>query len=456
MTSLDDRKRRYRFSKPWTCACLLSLLSHNNNCWTSFQYLFERTYLQLTRLSVCDDNRGSFTINETFNQNRTFENTRTSLPSVHMSSSAQESNNGDGTRLTSWPSKSSNCRVRKVWYLDNGCFMIYCESVHDIHRHHSLYKYSMVANKWIPFLPELTIKLQHFQLNQIGFDWVKRRIFILIKSPYRDSGTRILHIENQSLLQRYSTGYGRELPQGMLIHVDGKMHCVSDHSHSIWNETHIEWQPISAKLTYPSTTTPGGAYHSQVIHVPSKNILLLFRWAFNSQKTNNLGNTIMHVWRHRIGSNEWTDVLQKEPLQNIKGSVVLSSDEHFVIIAQPHLWILDIRNDDQYKIRKSTVAVPVEHSPRILAHSDCAFGSGNLVSGFTRRLQLDMDIPMVIVKMISEWCSIERIHWITRCGTPNHLMVPLRAILTSEISAKTLWYFCEKLWGFYNGNHLHG
>ena len=27
MTFLDDRKRRSRFSEPWTCACLLSVLS---------------------------------------------------------------------------------------------------------------------------------------------------------------------------------------------------------------------------------------------------------------------------------------------------------------------------------------------------------------------------------------------------------------------------------------------
>ena len=314
--------------------------------------------------------------------------------------------------------------------------MIYCESqaMYDIDRHHSLYKYNMVSNKWIPFLPELTSKLEHLQFDHIEFDWVKRRIFVLIQSPWQDSGTRILHIENQSLFQLYGTGYGGELPQGMLIHVDGKMHCVSDHSHSIWNEKYRRWQPISTELTFPSTM-PGGAYHSQVIHVPSKHILLLFRWSLNSQKTNNLGKqgtTIMHVRQHHIGSNEWTEVLQKEQSQDIKGSVVLSSDQQFVIIAHAHLWILDIRNDDQYKIRKSTVAVSVEHSARMLAHSDCAFGSGNLVSGFTRRLQLDMDIPMVIVQIISGWCSIERIHWITRCGTPNHLMVPLRAILRSE------------------------
>ena len=357
-----------------------------------------------------------------------------------MSASVQQTECPQWTRLNPCPTEPPKYEVQKAWYLEDGCFMIFSFVRQSLENnwHHCLYKYDMCSGTWTRFLSDLFEIIQRLKAGQIEFDWVKRRIFILTGQPFTtwpDASTYILDMDNQSL-QHF-----RGIPEGQLINVNGIIHCVSDRSslcHNIWNDVKQQWQPIN--VAFPLNA--GGSFQSQVIHVPSKHILLLFRWWS--------GSRAMSVWRHRIGSNRWTRVLQKGPWQGVTGSVVLSSDEQFVIMAQPHLWILDISNDDQYKVRKSTVAFE-EHSdgvwcatclaspnsqaicsPRIIAHSDCAFGSDTLVSGFIWRLQLDMDIPLVIVNLIAEWCSVERIHWITKImlpnGTPNHLMMPLRTI----------------------------
>lgn len=349
-----------------------------------------------------------------------------------MSAPRQQRNRSQWTRLTSWPIKSKWSRVNKVWSLEHGCFMIYCSS-------RSFYKYDMYSDKWTQLSSEFLGELQnkHRTIEQIQFDWVNERIFIL--THRRGSNrTHIVSIDDGSA--KHFEG----VPIGELVNVNGTMHCVCDKSHSIWNDTKQHWQPINAfprnprsinsiwkqHLTFPSTSH-GRAYHSQVIHVPSKHMLLMFLWSLNYNNiSGERGGAMMTVWRHRIGSHEWTDVLQQRQFQGITGTVVLSTDQQCVIIAQPHLSILDIRDDDHYEIRNSTVPVSLKHSPGIFAHSDCAFGSANLVSGFTRRL--DVYIPLVIVNMIYGYCSIERIHWITRCGRRNHRMIPLNTITGNE------------------------
>ena len=296
--------------------------------------------------------------------------------------------------------------------------MIYYESYPNSRCPHSLCKYDVVSNTWTPFLEEVLRKIRHLRIDHIEFDWMKRRIFILTDLRHH-RGTYILKIDHPFLLRRY-----HQLPQGELVNVNGSIQCVHDERRGVWNDKRQRWQPINLTLPLGS---PREIYHSQVIHVPSKNMLLMFRWSYNSSIfASERSGAMLNVWRHRIGSHEseWTVGFQQSQFPGIPGSVILSSNEQFVIIAQLHFWILDIRNDHRYETRKSAVPISVKHGPGILAHTDCRFGSETIVSGFARRL--DMNIPVLIVNMVTRYYSIERIHWIKRYGKPNHLMLPLK------------------------------
>ena len=110
---------------------------------------------------------------------------------------------------------------------------------------------------------------------------------------------------------------------------------------------------------------------------------------------------------------------------------------------------LDIPNENDYKLRQSKVRVPREAFAGALAriHGIPELKqSFTLTLGWTRRLKklkkfTNIRIPMEIERMISQWYSIEWIHWIMsdipkqkRSNLRNHQKIPLHDILNENIS----------------------
>ena len=121
-----------------------------------------------------------------------------------MSASVQQTECPQWTRLNPCPIEPPNYQLKNVWYLENGCFMIFSFVRQSLENnwHHSLYKYDMCSGTWTRLLSDLFEIIQRLKAGQIEFDWVKRRIFILTGQPFTtwpDASTYILDMDNQSL-----------------------------------------------------------------------------------------------------------------------------------------------------------------------------------------------------------------------------------------------------------------
>lgn len=166
----------------------------------------------------------------------------------------------------------------------------------------------------------------------------------------------------------------------------------------------------------------------ELIQIPSKNTVLMFCESNFAEG---------QVWQNRRSKwGEWEQIEGLGFKQDV--SVVLSSDENFVIIAEGRsvrLHILDIRSDKKYLLRESAVKVPFSHTRGTLARTGGKSISQTIVSGWIRSLAkskafIGLDIPIVIIQAIKSWYSFETIHYINE---GIHLVIPLTDVLYSKL-----------------------
>lgn len=299
---------------------------------------------------------------------------------------------------------------------------------------------------------------------------------------------------------KYKYGYGRHYGVG-IVNANGVIHRVAymkdihndyPFEHDIWNETTKEWdhnEKVQVTGLDGDWCDEGGHTFQwpesvSLIHVPSKNIILLFG-GFRCVDTNE-DEYPFGIWEYDLSSGRWYK--RDEAGENFNfylSSFVLTADEQYIVIvgaeeifdtdpdllwgltreerrelgvaerAVPHrlqngfLYVLDITKKRKFELCFCPIKPPSHIPCRYGAsqHSRCKYsvarssGSSFVTLGWIRRLFAtdefeEMALPAtVITNMIEQYCPFEMIHWISCCGPveneTNHQMIPLDTILES-------------------------
>lgn len=286
-----------------------------------------------------------------------------------------------------------------------------------------LLRYDVLSQCCTTFLPKI---LKDLIIHSMEFDRTKQRLFLLCERWKTKRCLTIVYEYRNGSIKHHPYRGGTILFASMvavngIIHKIGGMNAVD---HMIWNGQEMRWQ--CNKRQPPFSKFYSEITLASLIHVSSKNMLLMIG---GDDDGKDIG-----IWKYDIGLDIWTQIkeLQFEP----GPQAVLSSDERFVTIGDRnsvHLWILDIRDDNEYTAKKS-VAVPDLDKSRAycLVRSGGRMESKHIVSGWINRY-IRMSIPWDVIEMIAEWYSTEMIHWIARYPGKRmhdrHQMISMDSIL---------------------------
>ena len=345
---------------------------------------------------------------------------------------AKENNNNEWKTRANWPHSGEEYLTGSVWNANPLEFVIGRKG--RLGRH-AFCKYNVESDTWTPILTGLLDKIN---VNDIEIDWKMKRMFLWSQINGKDK-LSIIDIQRGSKLVQPN----RMPAQSKMISLNGSMHCLgyseTGTTHHIWSEAkqrwhHIwgkakqRWQPMNAE------SLPEVRRIDSLIHVPSKNILLMFA------SYDPYGECLL--WRYHIRSNRWELISGIQLEDNCP--MILTSDERFVIIRsnvyyKTHPLILDIRNDDHYKLRESPVVLHYIGFG-VFARTGGIKESVATASGWIRRLRksgeiVSISIPLEIVKTIARWYSEESIHWIHKQAgqKSNHQMIALQDILALSL-----------------------
>ena len=305
-----------------------------------------------------------------------------------------------------------------------------------VNRSNKLFKYDTRTDKLTPFLslpPSCAVKENFLDLDycRMQIDRTNNRIFLLTSITPRDIfgiplgphktkvTTSIIDIPSGSLIRQISKDPddSDEIIEmyPTMVSVNGTMHKVGG-PHTIWNEDKLDWEPINVKAAYLDV-------HEDIadvclVHVPSKNCVLMLggnddSFSFDEDSVDKSTG----IWRYCVRSGLWEQMKDDEgkPFMFVDNpeihQILLSSNERFVIIApeqRESLYVLDIGDDNQYKLWESSVQLPKQME--FITKSGGLSESKSLVFGWMRRQKDFGLVPIVIKTLISKWCSVEMIH----------------------------------------------
>merc|ERR1712154_174279 len=159
------------------------------------------------------------------------------------------------------------------------------------------------------------------------------------------------------------------------------------------------------------------------LYIPCKDIILLI----GGQGYRDYGAKMVGIWRYFLKTKKWEKV-SKFTFDYFNVSVTMTSNQHFVIIAGGYnidrvpndkIFVLDIRDDNNYKLRKSGIISPLSGYQHIVR-----IGGGlrdeMLVIGWIRKMFKcaefnDLSLPPTyIMQLISLWYNQEAVHFLTK------------------------------------------
>lgn len=333
----------------------------------------------------------------------------------------------------------------------------------------------------------------------------------------------IIDLQRKTLIhQTARSPYG---DRGHIVNANGVIHkvniddCIDSAPelliHEIWDKDQHRWIPnqaASANLIqlqiYWESYFDLETDCVSILHAPSKNIILLFGGA----RSCDAEYIPFGLWRYHISTGEWERIELMTESNSIQGigvalelhpnfgggtSVVLNADQQYVMIAGAEqiikvpdhnnhqmsdqdweqlsveeekrtqkrllgfMYVLDIREEDNYKFWMSSIEPPKSDHPYPMNASEPSVhwrGGGcchtyhlartdecyllSLISGWIRTLFatevfIGMPLPaLAIVILIGDYNKSETIHWISCCShvdnKVNHQMIPLEQILSSH------------------------
>ena len=200
-----------------------------------------------------------------------------------------------------------------------------------------------------------------------------------------------------------------------------------------------------------------------IVHVPSKQILLLFVQVRSVKDT-----YLQHIFSFNLKTNKWSENKSLSNLVPIY-SAVLTSNHKFVVIiysveksiqSEPHktgiihktkIGALNITNDDDFKLLECSSDVQCASSmyihdfqcPMHIQRTGGGIKDEMLVNAWINKLFKTSEYnniawpPVHITQLICKWYSRELIH-IIHCNTYRHYAIELKYIL-SNMKSKSLF-----------------
>lgn len=373
----------------------------------------------------------------------------------------------------------------EIVVLNNGEFLAFQEvdeytHVNDViykYKKHVIYKYNIHHDEWTQYL-----KLPDYAVHErtdggesdegqftMQVDCDHNRLFLVYSGTVVDERswnfegfealkTAVVDIQSGELIHESDKRAREEMePFVAIIHVNGIMHKVGG-DHRIWSEKKRDWEPIKARPKFMDFYSVSDV---TLIHVPSKDFLLMIGGEDVGDHDWRVGVST-GIWRYSLKSGLWKQMKDEQNNNFVfdsgKQRAVLSSDEQHVIIAptdwfeggRTHFQVMDIRDDDTYKLWESSITVPyfdelgshVFDSMMISGDSGGSSQAQALISGWIRRQFVSKQggtkaLPLVIMKLISQRCSLEMVHYFGHDGdnVQSHLMKPLADILYPKLGS---------------------
>lgn len=204
------------------------------------------------------------------------------------------------------------------------------------------------------------------------------------------------------------------------------------HKHLIFDQENNTFKENFEFMTFDYNDVSDLVHCSKhtAIHVPSKNILLLF-----------ISHTVKQkciIWTLNLKTNEWTTNNTIKYKLTVS-SAALISNQQFVILydrKQTKIYLLDIRYDD-YTTSQCIIQTPFEHAS-IMERTEGGIKDEMLIFGWIKQLFQQSQFqemvlpPVYIIKLLMKWYSAELIHFI--CGGTTHFCIAVKHLL---LSAKT-------------------
>lgn len=286
-------------------------------------------------------------------------------------------------------------------------------------------EYSAHSDSWRTFvrLPNAdSIHAQNLAINE-----KTQMLYLLTRKRMEILDLESLQIETTDI------GMPPRAVNGMVF-AGGRVHVIFDVAWSYYGRfgawRHAVWSDATHSFDVIHNTLQFNPMGASMIYVPSKRIILL------------IGGACEGVWRYSLESSEWHKVECIIADQIVKYSPVLAltSNEQHVIIScgidddgRFPIWILDIKDDDAYGLRKSKTRPPkliwfysivrsggLKDEMLVIGWIKAVFGSAAL-----GHMKLP---PEDITRMVAKWYSEESIHFFADVGG-DHFAIKLKQLL---------------------------
>ena len=199
------------------------------------------------------------------------------------------------------------------------------------------------------------------------------------------------------------------------LNVNGTWHVIGGEintQHLIWDETKKDLQHNYTLVEYEVLS--GGS----LIYVPTKELIFVIGGKTYAEHDAEFFN--FNIWMHDLRRNKWKELDFTLPYHKMK--TALTSDENYIIISggyNPHnqrsekMYILDIRNENNYKLRKLTITNPIPNTSYDIVTMENVNYKIMLVSGWIRKSFQNLQIARDLLQIICNSFSTEKInlHW---------------------------------------------
>ena len=222
------------------------------------------------------------------------------------------------------------------------------------------------------------------------------------------------------------------------LNVNGILHVIGGEiniQHLIWDETKKD---LRHNYTFAKNEVLSG---QSLIYAPSKGLILVIGGKTYDECE---GEFFMFgIWMHDLRRNKWKELKFTLPFDRMKTAI--TSDEGYIILSGGYninnersetMYVLDIRRENDYKLKKSTIQNPIPNtSYNFVVMKEVE--DEKLIMGWIRESFQSLGLqsvpfPKDLLPIICESCSTEKIHWMQTSPNSN-LMSDQHKHFTIEI-----------------------
>ena len=270
-----------------------------------------------------------------------------------------------------------------------------------------IHKYNVDTNKWYQLFRyprNLKIRVDSIVMNKEGnkmYLTTDKHTLLII-----NTNTKIHDFhehDDEDALYLY--------PRHAICNVNGKMHLIGD-EHLTFDEGTDQFTEIS-NLRDCDSGISGYCPEPLVIYVSSKEIFISFMYKKGWQE-----DTATAVWTFNLTTKTWHQChTMKDKVFTIRNAVLTRNEKFVIIIDEDNkFYVMDIRDDIDYKLSECNIKPPLECPIANMVRTGGAIQDEILVHGWIKKLFKtskfhNMQLPPnYIMKLISNWYSIQLIH----------------------------------------------